>query len=171
MNKGAPTAKETPVSLDEARSLFSGLERAPALILAVSGGPDSTALLALAARWRAGLERGPDLVAVTVDHGFRRESAREARAVKKLAKSLGVRHRTMRWIGQKPATGLQEAGRAIRYRLLVAAGVVPVVATELRRAGSERIAASRAGCQSRSRSRIRAPAAGGQAGDARKRAH
>jgi tRNA(Ile)-lysidine synthase len=120
VNKGAPTAcNATPVSAAEARSLFAGLESAPALILAISGGPDSTALLTLAARWRARLGPGPDLIAVTIDHGLRRESAREARAVKQLATRLGVPHRTMRWTGEKPTTGLQEAARAMRYRLLV----------------------------------------------------
>jgi tRNA(Ile)-lysidine synthase len=110
--------------------LFTGLETAPALILAVSGGPDSTALLAVAAHWRASLATGPDLIAVTIDHGFRRESAREARAVKQLAKALGVSHRTLRWRGAKPETGLQEAARAMRYRLLADAA---------RRAGARHI--------------------------------
>ena len=64
------------------------LSRDPALVLAVSGGPDSTALLWLAARWRDGLERPPKLIAVTVDHGLREESAREALAVKRLAGKL-----------------------------------------------------------------------------------
>lgn len=112
---------ETPVSVAEAQALFAGLETAPALVLAVSGGPDSTALLVLVARWRGSLERGPTLLAVTVDHGLRPESAREARAVKRLAAQLGARHRTLRWSGPKPATGLQEAARAVRYRLLAAA--------------------------------------------------
>ena len=123
-------ANETPVSASEARSLFAGLERAPALVLAVSGGPDSTALLALAARWRAFLATGPALIAVTIDHGLRRESAREARAVKQLAKRLGVAHRTLRWRGAKPETGVQEAARAMRYSLLAAAA---------RRAGARHI--------------------------------
>jgi tRNA(Ile)-lysidine synthase len=121
VNKGAPTADAAPVSAAEAQSLFAGLERAPALVLAVSGGPDSTALLALAVRWRGSLERGPGLVAVTIDHGLRRESAREAHAVKQLANRLGVRHRTLRWTGAKPETGLQEAARAARYRLFATA--------------------------------------------------
>jgi tRNA(Ile)-lysidine synthase len=111
----------SPIAAAEATTLFDDLSSAPALILAVSGGPDSTALLVLAARWRAALRKGPALVAVTVDHGLRPESAREAQAVKRLCARLGVRHRTLRWSGAKPATGLQEAARAMRYRLLAAA--------------------------------------------------
>ena len=91
------------------------------MILAVSGGPDSTALLLLAARWRKARKRGPKLVAVTVDHGLRAEARREAAAVKRLARSLGVPHRTLRWSGRKPTTGLQEAARLERYRLLAKA--------------------------------------------------
>src|SRR5471032_1738151 len=102
-------------------TLFAGLGSAPALVLAVSGGPDSTALLVLAARWRAALKKGPQLLAVTIDHGLRPQSAGEARAVKRLAARLGIRHRTLRWTGPKPATGLPEAARSIRYQLLAAA--------------------------------------------------
>lgn len=109
---------EAPVSAAEAAGLFGALSECPVLILAVSGGPDSTALLWLAARWRDGLEHPPRLIAVTVDHGLRSESAREALAVKRLAKTLGVEHRTLKWTGKKPATGIQEAARNARYRLL-----------------------------------------------------
>jgi tRNA(Ile)-lysidine synthase len=114
-------ADAAPVSVAEAKALFAGYAHAPALVLAVSGGPDSTALLVLAARWRAALKRGPQLLAVTIDHGLRQQSAGEARAVKRLAVRLGVRHRTLRWTGPKPSAGLPEAARAIRYRLLAAA--------------------------------------------------
>jgi tRNA(Ile)-lysidine synthase len=110
-----------PVSAALAKALFAPLARVPSLMLAVSGGPDSTALLVLAARWRAALTRGPELFAVTVDHALRRESAAEARAVAELARSLGVRHCTLRWRGAKPASGLQQAARRERYRLIAQA--------------------------------------------------
>ncbi len=87
-------------------------------MLAVSGGPDSTALMVLAARWRQSLKVKPKLIAVTVDHGLRAESKREAAAVGRLARKLGLAHRTLRWTGAKPKTGLQQAARAARYRLL-----------------------------------------------------
>src|SRR6186713_1726298 len=96
----------SPILAREAKQLFAGLKSAPAIVLAVSGGPDSIALMWLAARWRRGLSRGPRLVAVTVDHGLRAEAAAEAREVKRLARTLELEHRTLRWTGAKPKTGL-----------------------------------------------------------------
>ena len=110
------TADFAPVSASEAKSLFSGLERLPVLVLAVSGGPDSTALMVLAARWRQSLKSKPKLIAVTIDHGLRKESKHEAAAVAKLARKLGLAHRTLRWRGAKPKTGLQEVLHQIRSR-------------------------------------------------------
>jgi tRNA(Ile)-lysidine synthase len=111
-----------PVGEAEANALFADLVAEQALVLAVSGGPDSTALLHLMARWR-GKQRSPRLIAVTVDHGLRLEAKREAAAVKRLSAQLGVDHVTMRWTGEKPSTGLQEAARAARYRLLFKAAL------------------------------------------------
>jgi tRNA(Ile)-lysidine synthase len=112
---------DSVISVQDAKRLFAEWKRAPAIVLAVSGGPDSVALMWLAARWRRSLARGPRLVAVTVDHGLRAEAAREARDVKRLAKSLDIPHRTMRWAGEKPSTGLPAAARAARYQLLARA--------------------------------------------------
>ena len=109
----------------EASALFSGLEGLRGLLLAVSGGSDSTALLVIAARWAKDLkkrrQRAPKLLAVTVDHGLRPEAKREAAAVKRLARELGIAHRTLSWRGTKPKTGLQEMARIARYRLLAEA--------------------------------------------------
>src|SRR5260370_18709108 len=60
----------SPISARYAKRLFADWKAAPAIVLAVSGGPDSIALMWLAARWRPALARGPRLIAVTVHHGF-----------------------------------------------------------------------------------------------------
>jgi tRNA(Ile)-lysidine synthase len=116
-----PEDDKSPISVRQAKSLFADWKTAPALVLAVSGGPDSIALMWLVARWRKALARGPRVLAVTIDHGLRREAAREARDVKRLARMLGVAHRTMRWTGAKPKSGVPAAARAARYRLLASA--------------------------------------------------
>jgi tRNA(Ile)-lysidine synthase len=116
-----PDDDNSPISAQDAKRLFADWKRAPAIVLAVSGGPDSIALMWLAARWRRGLRRGPRLIAVTVDHGLRAEAAREARDVKRLARALDLPHRTLRWTGTKPKTGLPAAARSARYRLLALA--------------------------------------------------
>jgi tRNA(Ile)-lysidine synthase len=116
-----PDDDNSPISARAAKALFADWKAAPALLLAVSGGPDSMALMWLVARWRNALARGPRLIAVTIDHGLRSEAAAEARNVKRLARSLDVPHRTVRWTGVKPKTGLPAAARAARYRLLAQA--------------------------------------------------
>jgi tRNA(Ile)-lysidine synthase len=116
-----PDDDNSPISAQDAKRLFADWRGAPAIVLAVSGGPDSIALMWLAARWRRTLARGPRLIAVTVDHGLRTEAAGEARDVKRLARSLDLPHRTVRWTGAKPRTGLPAAARAARYRLLAEA--------------------------------------------------
>jgi tRNA(Ile)-lysidine synthase len=110
---------QSPISADEAAALFGDLSGAPGLLLAISGGPDSTALLFLAARWRK--QSRTKLTAVTVDHGLRKEAKGEAAAVAKLARKLGVPHRTVKWTGAKPKSGIQQAARKARYALLAAA--------------------------------------------------
>jgi tRNA(Ile)-lysidine synthase len=82
--------------------------------LAVSGGPDSLALLLLSVAARPGL-----IEAATVDHGLRAESRKEAAMVASLCEQLGVPHEilTVEW-KQKPKTAIQELARRHRYRLL-----------------------------------------------------
>jgi tRNA(Ile)-lysidine synthase len=120
-DKNMRQTDETAISDAEADLIFADLIDQPALVLAVSGGPDSTALMWLAARWRKRRRRGPKLLAVTVDHGLRPAARREAADVKRLARRLGIAHRTLRWSGKKPPTGLQEKARTARYQLIAAA--------------------------------------------------
>jgi len=82
--------------------------------IAVSGGPDSLALLLLAAATRPqGVE------AATVDHGLRPESSDEAAMVASICASLGIPHRILRadW-SMPPTANIQAEARALRYRLL-----------------------------------------------------
>jgi len=82
--------------------------------IAVSGGPDSLALLLLAAAVR------PEAIeAATVDHALRAESQAEAEMVATVCRSLGVPHQvlTVEWTS-KPETAIQERAREERYRLL-----------------------------------------------------
>src|SRR5258708_1873378 len=66
----------SPISSSDAKRLFADWKAAPAIILAVSGGPDSVAMMWLAARWRRALKTGPPLVAVTLDPSFAAKAAR-----------------------------------------------------------------------------------------------
>jgi tRNA(Ile)-lysidine synthase len=104
-------------SATEVDALLATLEAVALALIAVSGGPDSTALLLMAAEWAA--RRGTTrIAAATVDHGLRPESAAEAASVARHCKRLGVPHRTLVWAGAKPSTRVQERAREARYRLL-----------------------------------------------------
>jgi tRNA(Ile)-lysidine synthase len=84
------------------------------VLLAVSGGPDSSALMHAAAAL------GASVRVATVDHGLRPDSGPEAEDVGRAARALGLAHALLAWTGPKPGTALQDAARAARYRLLAA---------------------------------------------------
>ncbi len=81
------------------------------LCLAVSGGPDSLAMLLLAHAALPGR-----VAAATVDHGLRPESAAEAAMVSALCERLGVPHQTLRV--DLAAGNIQAEARAARYAAL-----------------------------------------------------
>jgi len=82
--------------------------------VAVSGGPDSLALLLLAAAARSG-----QVEAATIDHRFRPESRSEAEMVARVCEQLDVRHAILaaRW-SELPESAIQERARKERYLLL-----------------------------------------------------
>ncbi len=102
----------------ERDSLFACFCRFKTLLLAISGGADSVALLHLVAKWRASLSEGPSLVVVTVDHGLRDSSTNEAMWVCERAAAYGLEHRTLCWQGEKPRSAIQDAARQARYALI-----------------------------------------------------
>ena len=88
-------------------------------MLAVSGGADSLGMMAVVAEWASALgASAPKLSVATVDHGLRPEAALEAAYVAEMATELGLDYVILRWLGEKPTTGLQEAAREARYGLL-----------------------------------------------------
>jgi tRNA(Ile)-lysidine synthase len=115
----AADLRATPVIDDELDRLFAVFPSDGRVILAVSGGADSTALMLLAQRWRSRRAQGPDLVVTTVDHGLRPGSRDEAERVAALARALGLPHQLLTWTGAKPSTGIEVAAREARYALLV----------------------------------------------------
>jgi tRNA(Ile)-lysidine synthase len=93
---------------------IGGFETAPMLTVAVSGGADSMALLLLAHEWAK--RRGGRAVALTVDHGLRKESKAEAMQVHKWCAMHGIEHHALTW--KPPEKVAQASAREARYELL-----------------------------------------------------
>ena len=110
-------AIDTPFDLNAAAARFAR-DCAPLVApderigLAVSGGPDSLAMLVLAVH--AFRER---VEAATVDHRLRAESADEAAMVAQVCADLGVPHAILT-ISVAPSGNTQANARAARYRAL-----------------------------------------------------
>ncbi len=98
--------------------LFAPAADQAAVGLAVSGGPDSLALMLLAQRWASALDSPPRLIVYSLDHGLRPEAAGEVQMVLREAEKLGLAARGLSWTGDKPETGVQEAARQARYRII-----------------------------------------------------
>lgn len=95
-----------------------GLDRPQAKIaVAVSGGGDSLALTLLMQKWIE--TRGGEMLALTVDHGLRPDSAAEAAGLHTFLQARGIRHDVLKWTGEKPHTHIQERARDARYALLL----------------------------------------------------
>ena len=82
------------------------------IAVGVSGGADSLALVLRL------YQIGKKVVALTVDHGLRSESRREAEYVGEVMARYGIEHHILNWEGEKPQSGVEEAARQKRYELL-----------------------------------------------------
>jgi tRNA(Ile)-lysidine synthase len=99
-------------------ALFSPWEAARGIVLGVSGGPDSVALMLLAAEWARARASSPPVYVATVDHGLRKDSRGEAEMVARWAAGLALPHAILVWVGVKPKSRIQERAREARYELL-----------------------------------------------------
>src|SRR5258708_10565001 len=97
-----PAAPLTLGELSAALAAIGGFEAKPLIAVAVSGGPDRLALAILADRWAR--DHGGQLIALTVDHRLRPESAAEAQIVGGWLAVRGISHHVLVWSDPKPAT-------------------------------------------------------------------
>lgn len=86
------------------------------VLVACSGGPDSTVLLHVLDRLR--LDMGITLCAASIDHGLRPESESEVVGVEAFARSLGVPFRSARIEVPKEGASIQARARELRYQAL-----------------------------------------------------
>jgi len=112
-------APDRGIGEDELEDLFQLFAGRRGVLLAVSGGADSVALMTLASRWRSGGGSTPLSVA-TVDHGLRGEAATECERMQVLAGELGLDCQVLRIAPGSLTRSIQESARDARYALLEA---------------------------------------------------
>jgi tRNA(Ile)-lysidine synthase len=123
-----PPSATNPTPLDE---LATALDRGAtalritddaSVLLAVSGGPDSMALLHAAARLVDTDARGWRLTVAHLDHGLRADSADDASFVARAADALGLpvelRRTDVAALARAEGRSTEDAGREARYRFL-----------------------------------------------------
>ncbi|MBQ7185876.1 MAG: tRNA lysidine(34) synthetase TilS [Alphaproteobacteria bacterium] len=82
------------------------------MAVAVSGGVDSVALLYWLVKIRA------DIVCLHVNHGLRIAADTEAKYVQDLCEQLNVPCHIFKWTDEKPKTGIEDAARMARYKMM-----------------------------------------------------
>jgi len=122
MERSDLVASRSPLANQVATALRTecGLAIGTRVVVAVSGGPDSVALAAIAAALNR--RRSPaviDPVIAHVDHGLRSESVEEAALVRRIAADLEVPF-VQRTVNVQPSgEGVASAARQARYRALL----------------------------------------------------
>ena len=84
--------------------------------VAVSGGPDSMALVFLTKIYS--IKNGLSPKIFIVNHNLRKGSTNEAKSVRKTLKKFSINSKIINWKGKKPKSNLQGVSRNKRYELL-----------------------------------------------------
>jgi tRNA(Ile)-lysidine synthase len=110
-----PRNKDNVVAEFLSAPSVAALNSRQSIAVALSGGPDSMALLYLLSHH----SKIKTIYALTIDHGLRKESAQEAKTVGEWVGDWPkVDHHIIRWTGQKPKAAIMENARAARYKLM-----------------------------------------------------
>ena len=116
----SPAAARLCLEVERFCLLRLGLARGSRLLLALSGGADSTALALVLHLLAPRL--GLTLHALSVDHGLRAESAQDAEFVVRFCNYVGiacvVRQADVRGLAASNKIGIEDAARKLRYTLL-----------------------------------------------------
>ena len=86
--------------------------------VAVSGGPDSLALVFLSKCFLLKNKTNSNIKFFIVDHKLRNESSREARSLKKFLIKFDIKSDILEWKGRKPTSNIQAIARKHRYDLI-----------------------------------------------------
>ena len=97
---------------------FENLRITEKIAIAVSGGSDSMALCFLASCYKSKKKNMTIPNFYLVDHGLRKESAKEAQLVKRQLKLNKINLKILKWRGKKPNSNIQSLARKKRYELL-----------------------------------------------------
>lgn len=112
-----------PLTVEEFSEILSAhfageLANVKAIAVGLSGGPDSMVLTKLLSLW-AEKNSGPEVHALTVDHGLRVESTAEAAQVAEWAQDWSkLVHNILSWQGEQSKSRIQEEARSGRYDLM-----------------------------------------------------
>lgn len=111
-------SRATPVTSEEFAQAMQPLNHyiGDTVAIAVSGGADSMALTVLLQQWAK--RHHKQVLALTVDHAIRKESAQEAQQVRSWLTQQGIQHDILTWVGEIPTSNIQEQARNIRYDLM-----------------------------------------------------
>lgn len=113
---------KNPISADEFSSLMGNLSLGasaapPKVAVGVSGGADSMALMLMVDQWAKSY--GGSALGITIDHGLRDDSAKEADQVSGWLSTRGIEHKIIRWEnGRISSGGVQARARDARYKLM-----------------------------------------------------